>query len=72
MNNFVAPICFLGNYLQDHHPQFGNLQKYTSKVGQDYWIFISFVMNYDAKVGQDHWIFILFVINYDKLHDKNT
>ena len=54
MNNFVAPICFLGNYLQDHHPQFGNLQKYTGKVGQDYSIFISFVMNYDAKVGQDH------------------
>jgi len=46
VNNFAAPYCFLGNYLQDHRPQFGNLQKYTAKVGQDHWIFISFVINY--------------------------
>ena len=36
VNNFAAPYCFLGNYLQDHRPQFGNLQKYTAKVGQDH------------------------------------
>ena len=58
----------LGNYLQYQCRQFGNLRKYTVKVGQDHWIFIFFVMNYDAKVDQDNWVFIYFVMNYDKLN----